>query len=98
MTAANSSLINVLGHMTINFSIPVKALQADLLVANDVEEFIPGFDWLMAQKTKWDIVAKTLIFHGRTVPLFVRPSRVGIRRVYVRERVEILANMRKMYP
>jgi len=48
VTAANGSAINVLGHMTINFSIQAKPLQTDLLVADDVDEFMLGFDWLTA--------------------------------------------------
>jgi len=38
--------------MLINFSIRGKPLQADLLVADDVDEFMLGFDWLTAQKAK----------------------------------------------
>jgi len=92
VTAANGSAINVLGHMTINFSIQGKPLQADLLVADDVDEFMLGFDWLTAQKARWDFNAKILTLHVCTVLLCTRPSRVGIRRVYVKERVEIPAN------
>jgi len=98
VTAANGSEINVLGHMTINFSIKEKALQADLLVADDFDEFMLGFDWLTAQRARWDLNAKNLTLHGRTIPLCTRPSRVGIRRVYVKERVEIPANTEQNVP
>jgi len=59
---------------------------------DDVDEFMLGFDWLTAQKARWDFNAKTLTLHGRTVPLCTRPSWVGIRRVYVKDRVQIPAN------
>jgi len=73
-------------------------LKADLLVADDVDEFMLGFDWLTAQKASWDFNAKTLTMQGMTIPLCTRPSRMGIRRVYVRERVQIPANTEHNLP
>jgi len=58
--AANGSVINILGHMTIKFSIKKVHQKADLLVADVVDEFMLGFDWLTAQKARWDFNAKTL--------------------------------------
>jgi len=84
VTAANGSTIKVLGHRTINFGIQGKPLQADLLVADDVDEFMLGFDWLTAQKARWHFNSKTLTLHGRTVPLCTRPSTVGIQHAAVR--------------
>jgi len=96
--AANGSAINILGHMTIKFSIQGVPLKADLLVADDVDEFMLGFDWLTAQKARWDFNAKTLTLHGVTVPLCTRPSRMRIRRVYVTDRVRIPANTEQNVP
>jgi len=79
VTAANGSVINILVHMTIKFAIWGVPLKADLLVADDVDEFMLGFDWLTAQKARWDLNARTLTLHGLTVPLCTRPSRMGIR-------------------
>jgi len=84
--------------MTINFSIQGKPVQTDLLVADDVDEFMIVFDWLTAQKARWNFNAKTLTLHGHTVPLCTSPSRVGICRVYVKERVEIPANTEQNVP
>jgi len=42
MKAANGNVINILGHM------------ANLLIADDVGEFMLGFDWLTAQKAPRD--------------------------------------------
>jgi len=57
-----------------------------------------GFDWLTAQKARWDFNAKTLTLHGVTVPLCTHPSQIGIRRVYVMDRVQIPANTEKNVP
>jgi len=54
VTAANGSVIPILCHMTINFAIRGVALKADLLVTDEVDEFMLGFDWLTAQKANWD--------------------------------------------
>jgi len=96
--AANGSRINILGHMTIRFAIMGVPLKADLLVADDLDEFMLGFDWLTTQKATWDFNAKTLSFHGLVVPLCNRPSRVSIRRVYVTDRVHIAANSEQNVP
>jgi len=45
VTMANGSVIHILGHMTIKFEIKGMVLKADLLVADDVNEFMLGFDW-----------------------------------------------------
>jgi len=64
VTAANGSVINILGHLTNKFAIKGVPLKPDLLVSDDVDEFMLGFDWLMAQKARWDFNAKTLTLHG----------------------------------
>jgi len=102
VTAANGSVMPHDGtngsHMTIKFAIRGVQLKADLLVADDVDEFMLGFDWLTAQKARWDFNAKTLTLYVLTVPLCTRPSRMGIRRVYVKDRVQILANTEQNVP
>jgi len=98
VTAANGSVINILVHLTIKFAIKGVPLTADLLVGDDVDEFTLEFDWLTAQKARWDFNAKTLTLHGVTVPLCTRQSRMGIRRVYVKDRVQIPANTEQNVP
>jgi len=98
VTAANGSVINILGHMTIKFAIKGVNLKANLLVADDVDECMLGFDWLTAQKASWDFNAKTLTLHGVTVPLCTRPSRMSIRRMYVKDRVQIPAKTEQNVP
>jgi len=98
VTAANGSVINILGHMTIKFTIRGVPLKADLLVADDVDKFMLGFDWLTAQKARWDFNPKTLTLHELIVPLCTRPLRIGIRHVYVKDRVQIPANTEQNVP
>jgi len=93
LTAANGSVINILGHMTIKFTIKGVNLKADLLVADDVDEFMLGFDWHTEQKASWDFRP-----NGVTVPLCTHPSRMSIRRVYVKDRVKIPANTEQNVP
>jgi len=50
LTAANGSAINVLGDMTIRFNVKGKELMAELLVADNIDELMLGFDWLTAQQ------------------------------------------------
>jgi len=57
-----------------------------------MDEFMLGFNWLAAQKASWDFNAKTLTMQGMTISLCTRPSRMGIRHVFVRDRVQIPAN------
>jgi len=73
VTAANGTIVHVLGYMTIKFSIQGIPLKADLMVSNNVDEFMLGFDWLTSQKAKWDFETRTLMLHGLTVPLSFRP-------------------------
>jgi len=96
--AANGSVINILGHTTIKFAIKGVPLKAELLVADVVAEFMLEFDWLTAQKARWDFNTKTLSLHGVTFPLCTRPSRMGIRCVYVTDRVRIPANTEQNVP
>jgi len=63
--------------MTIKFAIKGVDLKGDLQVADEVDEFMLGFDWLTAQKESWDFHAKTLTMHGMTIPLCTPPSRMG---------------------
>jgi len=82
----------------VKFAIKGVNLKADLLVADDIDEFMLGFDWLTAQKASWDFNAKTLTLHEVTIPLCTRPSRMSIRRVYVKDRVQIPANTEQNVP
>ena len=96
--AANGSVINILGSTSMNFSIQGIALTADLLVTEDIDEIMLGYDWLVSQKARWHFDEKVMLLHGMTVNLKVRPSRKHCRRVYVRERISIPPNTEMNVP
>jgi len=47
-------------------------------MADDVDEFMLGFDWLTAQKAKLDFNAKTLTLHGLIHTTIPHPSASSI--------------------
>jgi len=70
--AANGTKINILGHVTLRFSVQGMPLTADLLVSEDVDVFMLGYDWLKKQGAIWNFHDKTLTLHGRVVPVLKR--------------------------
>ena len=48
--AANGACIAVLGRMTVQFYIEGMQILADLLVSDEIHEFILGYNWLAAQE------------------------------------------------
>ena len=51
--AANGSQINILGWMRIRFEIQCIIVFADLLMSEDIHEFMLWYDWLVAQGAHW---------------------------------------------
>jgi len=49
-------------------------MAADLLVAEDVDELILGYDWLRLQGVNWNFQQCQLVLHGVTIPLTNRPA------------------------
>jgi len=49
VTAANSTDITILGQVRLGFLVQQLQMSADLLVAEDVDELILGYDWLQLQ-------------------------------------------------
>ena len=86
--AANGAPIDILGHMTVAFKIQDMNVWADLLVSDDIYEFMLGYDWLAAEGVHWFFDRKVLEFRGKQIPLHFRPSsRASVSRVLSRERV-----------
>jgi len=48
-TAANGTEISILGRATVEFQVQGSSLTAEVLVTEDVEEFILGHDWLLSR-------------------------------------------------
>src|SRR6266496_2559077 len=90
--AANGTTIQILGSMRVAFEIQGHPFSANLLVSEDIGEFMLGFDWLKLNEAEWNFGRKTLSVRGLEIPLKVRKSRASVRRVYVRERIVIPPN------
>jgi len=52
--AANDTDITILGLVRLGFLIQQLQMSADLLVAEDVDELILGYDWLQPQGVNWN--------------------------------------------
>ncbi len=63
--AANGSPIKILGVTNCNFHIAGMPVSASLLVSEDIEEFMLGYDWLNLQQIIWNFDAKQIIFRGK---------------------------------
>ena len=85
--AANGTEIKVLGAVRFNFRVKGMPLHADLVVSDEIDEFILGFDWLKQNKCRWMFDQAVLEINGTPIPLKTRPSRACVRRVYVKETV-----------
>jgi hypothetical protein len=90
--AANGTRINVLGWVKVQFSVMGVAATADLLVSDDVHEFMLGYDWLSKQGITWHFNDRTVTIRGQVVPLKERVSRIAVNRVYVRGHVGVALN------
>jgi len=96
--AANGTKINILGGLECKFKVNGKYLVTRVLVSDEVYEFMLGYDFLVDHGAKWNFVEKTLTINGEDVPLKIRESRVGVRRIYVRDSTVILPNTEQNVP
>jgi hypothetical protein len=96
--AANGRKIPVLGSMQLLFTVNGIPLTADLLVSDDVDELILGYDWLATNGCQRHFDKATIITKGNTVRLKHRPARASVRRVYVSETTIVDANTRAKVP
>ena len=90
--AANGTKISVLGRMQLNFNVQGLSLSADVLVSEDVDEFMLGYNFLAQNNCHWFFDQGVLVINGKSVKLKQRPARSHIRRVYVRETISIPAD------
>ena len=72
--ATNGAPIDILGHMTVAFKIQDMKVWADLLVSDDIYEFMLGYDWLTAEGVHWFFDRKVLKFRGKEIPRHFRSS------------------------
>src|SRR6266516_312848 len=87
--AANGSPIKILGSTCLNFKIEGENVTANVMVSDQVEESMLGYDWLSSQQIIWNFNAKQILFRDKPVRLKPRTSSINISRVYTRERIEV---------
>jgi len=87
--AANETPITVLGLTRVFFEIDGMPLYADMLVSDDVQEFLLGFSFLKQNECEWLFAQNRIVIKGRSVLLRSRPSKGAVRRIYVKESIVI---------
>jgi len=98
VTAANGTDITILGQVRLGFSVQQLEMSADLLVAENVDELILGYDWLRLQGVNWNFQDRQLILHSATIPLTNGPARFTLRRVYIQQLVSIPPHTKQNLP
>jgi len=88
--AANETSVKVLGQTRIHFSVGNLDSYADVLVSDQVDELLLGFDYMKRNNCSWLFDKDRLIIHGHSVPLQTRQNKAkGVRRCFVKETVVI---------
>jgi len=71
--AANGTEIANLGNMLLRYHLEGMTLQTELVVSDEIDELIFGYDCLVAHKCRWHFKERTVSVHGRPVSLHTRP-------------------------
>ena len=87
--AANGSTVPIESCIDLKFSVKGQKLHAIILVSSAITEFMLGIDWLSEHNVKWKFGESKLELNGQIVHLTRRPSRIGVRRICVREKIVI---------
>jgi len=87
--AANASPISVVGATRLFFEINGMSIHADVLVTPDVDELILGYEFMERNNCEWLFAQHRIVINGLSVPLHSRPSKLSVRRIFVREPVTI---------
>ena len=96
--AANDTLIPLLGKVTLTLQIGSLAIATELIVVDNLEEVILGYDWLSQHQCQWDFARNVISVHGETFQLCRRITRAYVRRIYVAEELVILAHHQANVP
>jgi len=87
--AANATPISVVGVTRLPLEIDGVLIQAEVLVSEDIDELILGYNFLENNNCEWLFGQHRILINGRSVSLHSRPSKAPVRRIYVREPVII---------
>ena len=96
--AANGNKLNVLGKLEVEFMIKNLKLRTQILVSDDIHDFMLGYDFLSAQKAVWDFEQNSLTIKGVTIPLETREKRATCCRIYAVEDTQIPPNTEMNVP
>ena len=90
--AANGTPIVVDGATRIIFKVEGMSMHADVLVLEQINEIILGYNWLNENKCEWLFGPGRIIINGVSIQLRTRTSRPSVRQIFVRESVAIPAD------
>jgi len=96
--AANDTLIPLLGKVTLTLQIGSLELATELIVVDNLEEVILGYDWLSQHQCQWDFARNVITVLGETFQLRRRATRAYVRRIYVAEDLVIPARHQANVP
>jgi hypothetical protein len=91
--AANKARISILGRSEVEYQLGKTVMTTSFWVSDEINEIIFGADWLEQNSCLWDFKSSTLKGHTEAgefqVSLCERVAEPCVRRVYVKESVEI---------
>ena len=87
--AANNTPIPVVGSTRLSFKVQGMSMCADVLVSDEVDEFILGYNFLAENDCEWLFTQRRVIINGLSIPLRRRPTKCNVRRIFVRESVVV---------
>ena len=90
--AANNTPIKVVGAARVTFKIRGVPAFADVLVSEQIDEFILGYDFLARNRCEWLFGEHRIVIKGVSVPLHSRAAKASVRRIFVREPIMIPAD------
>ena len=96
--AANDTPIPLLGKVTLTLQIGNRELVTELIVVDNLEEVILGYDWLSHHQCQWDFARNVITVLGETFQLRRRATRAYVRRIYVAEDLVIPARHQANVP
>src|SRR5208282_329200 len=81
--AANGTSIPLVGAVTLTFDLEGHPASTNVVVTEALDELILGIDWLSTHRCQWDLGTATLKLNGREIPVYKRPTRASVRRIFV---------------
>jgi len=81
--AANDTPMPLLGWIGVTLGMGDVDVETDLIVVDNLEEIILGYDWMAQHGCCWDIPGGNITIDGRRYQLQRRPTKACVRRIYV---------------